>query len=310
MDKIKAIEAFVTVANLKGFRAAANKLNTSAPTITRLINELEKDLGVTLMKRTTRSITLTDIGLRFYDDGRQVLNSLESAEKAAKSTYSKPVGHLRITAPLMFGQLHLPELICGFVKAYPDITADAVFKDDLMSLYEIGIDVAIRIGDLKDSSMIAKKVGEVTWVTTASPDYLKQHGTPQTPQDLHDHNILKLKVNDSEFRWKFNQDADIGLESRLSFNTIAALKKAAQHDFGIIQTFSYQVKDEIEAGILCPILTKYHPEPTPIQLIHAEGRRTSAKIRAFMDFASKALKSRNFNLGCENANPYVLPDKG
>jgi len=290
MDKLKAIETFLAVAETNGFRAAAKKLNVSPPTVTRLINELEMDLGVKLIKRTTRQFSLTDTGKRFFEDCHEILLSLSAAEQSVKSAYGSLSGKLKITAPIMFGHLYVAEVICDFLREYPNITVDAIYKDSLFEFLDGGIDISIRIGEFTDTSLIYTPIGKVSWVVCGSPEYLKKNGFPKKPEDLYSHETINLKVNDSEYKWKFRGNIRFSSKARLAFNTISALKKAARSNFGLIQVLSYQVREEFEQGTLCPILEDFQPEPISVQIAHAESRQTSAKIRAFTDFAANKLK--------------------
>jgi DNA-binding transcriptional LysR family regulator len=241
MNKLKAIETFICVVEADGFAAAARQMNSSAPTVSRTIKELEASLGVLLLKRTTRSFTLTKTGQHYYDDNKLILSKLNEAEIAAKSSYNQPVGRLNVSAPRMFGSIHVTPIIAAYTSQYPETSVNAVFEDEIVDFVEDNIDVAIRIGHLKDSSLIAKKVASVRWVVCGSPAYLKKNGTPASPDDLMNHKLVNLTVRDYRYNWRFKNAQKIPPKNDLIFNSILAAKAAALSDWGLIQALSYQV---------------------------------------------------------------------
>ena len=291
MNKLKAIEVFLTVIDMQGFAAAARRLNISAPSVSRIIKDLEDELDVLLLKRTTRSFTLTNTGQAFYNDCKVVMNKLQDAEIAAKSQYKTPIGHLKITAPAMFGALFVTPIITEFISLYPKIKVSTFFSDNLVNLIEDNIDVAIRIGQLENSSLIAKKIGSVQWVVCGTPDYLERNGVPQSLEDLQNHNLINLRVRDRQYDWTFKEGKIIEPSDKLIVNSILAAKSAAQSGWGLMQTLSYQIIPEIENGSLIPILSDEQSPSLPIQIVHSEGRQASAKIDAFSKLISKRFKS-------------------
>ena len=291
MNKLKAIETFICVVEADGFAAAARQMNSSAPTVSRTIKELEASLGVLLLKRTTRSFTLTKTGQHYYDDNKLILSKLNEAEIAAKSSYNQPVGRLNVSAPRMFGSIHVTPIIAAYTSQYPETSVNAVFEDEIVDFVEDNIDVAIRIGHLKDSSLIAKKVASVRWVVCGSPAYLKKNGTPASPDDLMNHKLVNLTVRDYRYNWRFKNAQKISPKNDLIFNSILAAKAAALSDWGLIQALSYQVATEIKDGSLIPVLEDYATSPIPVHILHAEGKRASAKITAFSELASQGLQS-------------------
>jgi DNA-binding transcriptional LysR family regulator len=291
MNKLKAIETFICVVEADGFAAAARQMNSSAPTVSRTIKELEASLGVLLLKRTTRNFTLTKTGQHYYDDNKLILSKLNEAEIAAKSSYNQPVGRLNVSAPRMFGSIHVTPIIAAYTSQYPETSVNAVFEDEIVDFVEDNIDVAIRIGHLKDSSLIAKKVASVRWVVCGSPAYLKKNGTPASPDDLMNHKLVNLTVRDYRYNWRFKNAQKIPPKNDLIFNSILAAKAAALSDWGLIQALSYQVATEIKDGSLIPVLEDYATSPIPVHILHAEGKRASAKITAFSELASQGLQS-------------------
>jgi len=217
LNKLKAIEVFITVIDMQGFAAAARRLNISAPSVSRIIKDLEDELDVLLLKRTTRSFTLTNTGQAFYNDCKVVMDKLQDAEIAAKSQYKTPIGHLKITAPAMFGALFVTPIITEFISLYPKIKVSTFFSDNLVNLIEDNIDIAIRIGQLENSSLIAKKIGSVEWVVCGTPEYFKENGIPQKLDELQDHNLINLRVRDRQYDWTFKDDKISPI--RLGFDT-------------------------------------------------------------------------------------------
>jgi len=290
MNYVKAFEVLIAVADKGSFAAASRYLGISAPSITRIIADLEHDLGVTLFHRTTRMLSLTDIGQEYLDDVRKIILDLETANDAAKGAYRSPTGHLRVTAPSLFGQYYVSPVMTEFLDLYEGITIDALFLDRIVNLMSEGIDIAIRIGHLQDSNLMARRVGSVRSMVCASPDYLEKFGTPSTPADLKKHKLIATRFPDSIDRWKFRENINVHLKPRLTFTTVAASIDAAKSGWGITQALSYQIGPEIESGQLKEILFEHAPSSIPVHVVHGEGYRTSAKVRAFVDLVARRLK--------------------
>jgi DNA-binding transcriptional LysR family regulator len=291
LNKLKAIEVFLTVIDTKGFAAAARRLNISAPSVSRIIKDLEDELDVLLLKRTTRSFTLTHTGQAFYNDCKVVMDKLKEAEIAAKSQYKTPMGRLKITAPAMFGALFVTPVITELISNYPKIKVSTFFSDNLVNLIEDDIDVAIRIGELENSSLIAKKIGSVKWVVCGTPEYLETNGIPQNLNELQTHNLINVRIRDRQYDWTFKDNKIVEPSDQLVVNSILAAKSAAQSGWGLIQTLSYQIIPEIENGTFIPILSEEQSTGIPIHIVHSEGRQVSAKIDAFSKLISKRFKS-------------------
>src|SRR5215472_6521020 len=190
MDRIEAMQAFVAVADLRGFAPAARKLKLSPSAVTRLIAALEDHLGVRLLQRTTRSVTLTDVGARYHERARRILADVEEAERAAEGERTRPSGRLVVSAPVGFGRLHVGPVMTAYLKRYPEVACELRLSDNLVNLVEDAVDAAVRIGHLADSSLVARQVGEMRRITVATPGYLKRHGEPKTPQDLPGHQTI------------------------------------------------------------------------------------------------------------------------
>ncbi len=286
MDRIDAMRAFVSVADLEGFAPAARKLGLSASAVTRLIASLENHLGARLLQRTTRSVTLTDVGARYLERARRILGDLEEAESSVQAERSKPSGRLIVSAPLMFGRLHVGPVMSAYLKQYPDVSAELRLSDRTVSLVDEGIDLAVRIGHLADSSVIARAVGDMRRVVVASPRYLKAHGTPQKLSDLADHEVIQFSGSSALVEWRFLEDGReirVPNTSRFATNSTDAAVLHAEQGGGLISVLAYQVAESLKAGRLKIVLAKYELPPMPIHLVYPTSRLLSAKVRAFID---------------------------
>jgi len=293
MDRFRELTTFVAVAEEGAFNGAARRLGSSPPAITRMVNALEERLGVRLFTRTTRQVALTEAGARLREDAQRILAELEEAESLATGARATASGHLRLTAPVMFGQRFLAPLLCDYLDAHPAVSASALFVDRNVNLLDEGIDVALRIGELADSSLSASRVGAVRRVIVAAPGYLNRKGTPAKPETLKDHRIIFPTSIVEIPSWTFvfgNKRRPIRLRPALSLNTMAATIDAALAGWGITRALSYQVADDLAKGRLIEVLGAYEDRIMPIHLLHAEGRRAAAKIRSFVDFATERLR--------------------
>lgn len=296
MDHIDKIAAFVAVADLGGFAAASRKLSLSAPTVTRAIALLEDHLGVALFVRTTRFVRLTDVGERYLLDCRRILQDLNESEVRAAGAHEVPAGTLVIAAPIQFGQRFLVPLLVDFLACYPGVNARALLVDRTVHLIEEGVDIAIRMGDLPDSTMVAVALGHVRRVVCASPAYLEAHGRPQRPEHVSEHRVVASSADNHNDRWSFldaGARVEIGISPRLVVSTNEAAIIAASHNAGLTQVMSYQVAEHLRAGTLERVLQPFEAEPIPVWLLSQEGRRAAAKQRVFVAFARERL--------CENA---------
>lgn len=280
------MRAFVSVADLEGFAPAARKLGLSASAVTRLIASLENHLGARLLQRTTRSVTLTDVGARYLERARRILGDLEEAESSVQAERSKPSGRLIVSAPLMFGRLHVGPVMSAYLKQYPDVSAELRLSDRTVSLVDEGIDLAVRIGHLVDSSVIARAVGDMRRVVVASPRYLKAHGTPQKLSDLADHEVIQFSGSSALVEWRFVEDGReirVPNTSRFATNSTDAAVLHAEQGGGLISVLAYQVAESLKAGRLKIVLAKYELPPMPIHLVYPTSRLLSATVRAFID---------------------------
>ena len=295
MDRFDAIEAFITVAESKGFAPAARKLHLSTSAITRYVAALEERLGVRLLNRTTRAVSLTDAGQRFLERGRRILADLDEAERMAESERGEPLGRLAVSAPQVFGRLHVAPLICEFMMRYPKITAELILSDRMANLVEDGIDVAIRIGHLADSSDIARKVGAVRRVLVASPHYLSGKGIPDSPSLLREHRLISFTAITPADHWRFwrGEDVeDVAVQSNYVTNSADAAIWHATQNGGLTMALSYQVADHVRDGRLIVVMADHEPPPYPVQIVYPTSRLLSLKVRAFVE---EVVTTRNWD---------------
>jgi DNA-binding transcriptional LysR family regulator len=285
---------FVAVVDSGGFASAARKLHLSPPVVTRAVAELEERLGLRLLTRTTRVVRVTDAGARFAEDCRRILAEIDEAETAATGTHASPRGTLTLTAPVLFGQLYVTPILVRYLRQFPEVDAQCLFLDRIVNVVEEGIDVAVRIGELPDSSLQATRVGRVRRVLVAAPAYLQAHGVPQRPEDLAGHTIAAASGVNPVSEWRFN---DAGkpllqrLQPRLRTTTNDSAIAAAVAGLGITRLLSYQVAALVAAGQLQVVLEDFEAAPLPVHVVHHEGRRATQKVRAFVDLAVQSLRA-------------------
>jgi DNA-binding transcriptional LysR family regulator len=296
MDRIHAMRVLVRIADRGSFAAAGRELNMSPPAVSRAVASLEDHVGARLLTRTTRSVRPTETGARYVEDCRSILAAIDEAEAAASGSYARPTGSLTVTASVMFGQIYILPLVTEFLDTYPEVDARLLFLDRVTNLVDEGIDVAIRIGNLPDSSHSAVRVGSVRRVVCGSPDYLKRAGTPETPGDLARHRVIAATSAATLVDWKFgrNEQETIPVSPSLSCNSNPAAIEAARSGWGLTRVLSYQVAQDLAEGRLVAVLEQYEGEPYPVHIVHPEGRRASAKVRQFVDFAAERLRANRF----------------
>ncbi len=291
MDRLDAMRIFVAVAEAAGFAQAARQLRLSPPSVTRAVATLEERLGTSLFQRSTRHVRLTEAGARFLADARRILAELAEAEASAAGEHGAPRGELSITASQMFGRLHVAPLVQDFLKLHPGVSARLLLLDRVTNLIDEGFDIAVRIAQLQDSSLSAIRVGHVRRVVVAAPDYLARHGQPQHPSDLLQHSAVMFSAGMAIDDWVFRDNLRIAPPARFAVNSSEVAIAAAIAGHGVTRVLSYMVAPALAAGRLQVILRDYELPPVPVQLVHAEGRRTSPKIRAFLDFAAARLRA-------------------
>ena len=292
MDRLHVMEVFAAVAEAGSFAGAARRLRLSPAAVTRAVAALEDRLGVRLVNRTTRSLSLTEPGQGYLAAVRRTLADLEEAERLAAGTSGVPQGHLRLTAPVTFGRMHLMPVLADFLDAQPQLTASLTLLDRVANLIEEGFDVAVRIAQLPDSTMVARRVGEVRRLLVATPAYLARRGTPGKPEELGAHDVVAFEGMFPGGAWRFERDGrpqSIELAPRLAVNDAAAAIAAAERGEGITGALSYMVAPQLAAGTLVPVLAELAPPPVPVQLVYPQSRLVAAKVRAFVDFAAPRL---------------------
>lgn len=293
MDRIQMLTLFVAVAETGSFAGAARATGLSPPSVTRGVTALEDHLGARLLIRTTRVVRLTDVGRDYLEEVRGILADLQAADDLASGMAVRPVGHLRITAPVEFGRSFVAPILADFLDSYPDVTAELLTVDRIVNLAEEGIDVALRIDDLPSSGLIALRVGEVRRVVCASPNYLAARGVPQTPADLVNHKVIAIGGTSHGIDWRFGRDQPerVRLKPRLFVSSVGAALELARSDWGLARALSYQIDPDLRLGTLQTVLDAHEPDRMPVHLVHQEGRRVSAKLRRFVDFARDRLRA-------------------
>jgi DNA-binding transcriptional LysR family regulator len=294
MDRFHLMAVYVAVAEEESFAAAARRLHMSPPAVTRAVAFLEEHLGVRLLTRTTRLVRTTEAGARYLDDARRILLEADEADEAAAGTNATPRGHLAVTAPMLFGRLYVMPIITAYQRIFQETTVSALFVDRVVNLLDEGLDIGIRIGQLPDSSLRAVRVGQVRRIVCAAPAYLEKHGIPKTPADLAGHQIIAATAVSAGSEWTFAKGREkfrIKLKPRILVNTNDGALEAAKDGFGLTRLISYQVANELAAGKIKTVLSRYEEASLPIHVIHREGRHRSAKVRSFFDIAVEKLRA-------------------
>ena len=295
MDRFESISAFVAVARAGGFSAAARQLGVPLATISRRVAELETDLGARLLQRSTRQVGLTEQGKAFLGSCERVLDDLRDAQEAVTGEYRSPKGELALTAPVGFGRIHLQPIALDFLAAYPEIRLRLLLVDRVVQLAEEHVDLALRIAQLPDSSLIARPVGHIRIVVCASPQYLARHGTPGHPRELIQHDGISWTTLGLPESWSFRVGAvpqRFAVRTRLVTTTADSALAAAQAGLGLLQTTSYQAEAALRDGRLVRVLREFEDAPTPVSLVYAGNRLLPLKLRAFVDFAVPRLTAR------------------
>jgi DNA-binding transcriptional LysR family regulator len=295
MDRFESMSVLLRVVEAGSLSAAARRLGTPLATVSRKVSELETHLKARLLNRSSRRVTLTEAGQSYIVACKRILEDLGEAERAASGEYSAPKGDLIITAPIVFGRLHVLPIVTQFLKIYPDIDIRIALSDRVVNVLEDHIDLAVRIGELPDSSLVARRVGSIRRVLCASPTYLVERGTPKSPGELGAHDCIAFEGMTSPDAWIFTigkSDASIAIRSRLTVNTAEAAIDAAVAGVGITRVLSYQVADAVRVGALAIVLPDFEPAPWPVSLVYSGHRLLPLKLRALLDFATPRLKAR------------------
>ncbi|HET7795887.1 MAG TPA: LysR family transcriptional regulator [Rhizobacter sp.] len=300
MDKLEGMRIFVVVADARGFAAAARQLGMSPPAVTRAIAALEARVGTQLLRRSTRQVVLTEAGARFHADCKRILAEVDAAEASASGAHDVPQGQLAITAPVIFGRLHVAPVLQTFLDLHPRVTARSLYTDQVVHLLDEGLDVAVRIAHLPDSGLVAVRAGQVRRVVVASPEYLAEHGVPRVPADLAQHLGVGFSQHGSvSAPWVFHPPGRKGRsEGETAHPQIRQLTNAGDASIGaalagqgLVRALSYQVAEHVLAGRLHIVMADHEPPPIPVQLVYADGRRAAAKVRAFVEHAVERLRA-------------------
>lgn len=286
MDRIEAMRAFVHVVQEGSFTRAAERLDTSPQLVSKYVSQLEQHLGLRLLNRTTRRIHLTEAGTRYYQGAQQVLTDIDDMESQLGELHTEAQGILRISAPVSFAMHHLPPLLNAFQKAHPAVKIDLQLNDRKVDIVEEGFDVALRIGHLKSSSLIAKRIAPVRLVLCASPDYLEQHGHPERPEDLIHHQYLHYSYMDMESIQPIQKSLlSISGDNRgIVSNNGDVLTATAIEGAGIVLQPTFIAGAAIKEGKLRVILPEYEPEPLGLYAVYAHRQLLASKVRSFIDF--------------------------
>ncbi len=294
MDRLDAMRVLLAVVDSGSLSAAARALRSPLPTVSRKISELEAHLGTRLLTRTNRKALLTEAGEGYIVAAREILGRVEEAERRASGEYLAPKGDLVMTAPIVFGRLHVLPVITDFLKAFPEIDMRLTLSDRSVSLADEHIDVALRISDLTEGNLIATRLGSVRNVVFASPDYLQRHVAPSDPHELEGHACVAFEGVRSARSWNFRDGEkpfSVPIRPRLSVNTAEAAIDAAVAGLGITRVMSYQAKRAVEAGLLVPLLEAFEEPASPVHLVYLAQGALPLKLRAFVDFAAPRLRT-------------------
>jgi DNA-binding transcriptional LysR family regulator len=295
VDRFEAIRTLIAAVEGGSLSAASRSLGIPLPTVSRRVSDLEALLGSQLVLRTSRKLLLTEAGKAYVASARRVLDELAEAERAASGEYRAPRGELLVTAPFMFGKMHVAPIVHDFLSAYPEVNVRLALTDGVLDMVESHIDVAVRIGNLPDSTLVARRVGAVRWVTCASPAYVERRGSPASPADLADYDCIAYEGRKLWRDWSFTGPQGMQtviVRPRYSVNTADAVIAGAVAGIGIAYVMSYQAADSVRARTLLPVLSAWAPAPIPVQIVHAARQHQPLKLRAFLDFVVPRLQQR------------------
>jgi DNA-binding transcriptional LysR family regulator len=293
LDRFEAMRTLVAAVDGGSLSAASRALDLPLATVSRRVSDLEGQLGTQLVVRTSRKLLLTEAGTAYVAAARRLLEDLAEAERAASGEYRAPRGELVVTAPIMFGKLHVAPVIHEFLAAYPEVSVRLVLSDGVIELLEAHVDVAIRIGGMSDSALVARRLGDIRWVICGSPAYLARRGTPTDPRALPDHDCIAFEGVQRSRDWSFTSEGgplQVAIHPRFSVNTADAVIGGAAAGLGLARVMSYQAASAVRAGELMQVLRDWMPPPAPVQLVHAAQPLQPLKRRAFLDFVAPRLQ--------------------
>lgn len=295
MDRLEAMSVLLAAVESGSLSKASRKLRLPLATVSRKVAELEAHLSATLLIRSAKGLELTPAGRSYVASVKSILEQLTEAERAAAGEYTQPKGELSVTAPVMFGRLHVLPVIAQFLSAFPEVSIELVLTDRVTHFMDDQVDVALRVGLLPDSNLIATRLGTIRRIVCASPAYLSTNGTPLTPEDLKGHSMISFEGVSSPSTWSFatsGNECSVSFRSRLSVNTIDAAIEAGLCGIGLLRANSYQVVEYVRSGRLEVVLGKFEPAPRPVHLIYDQQSRLPLKLRAFVDFVVPRLRER------------------
>ncbi|WP_084246428.1 LysR family transcriptional regulator [Rhodoplanes sp. Z2-YC6860] len=295
MDRLDAMSVVLAVAEAGSLSEAARRQKMPLATVSRNVSELEAHLQAKLFNRSSRTLMPTDAGRSYIAAAKRILGDVAEAERTVSGEYTKPRGDLIISAPVALGRLYLQPILAEFLTAYSEVDVQLGLSDRASNLLEEHIDVALRIGALSDSSLIAVRIGEIRRVVCASPEYLKMRGTPKTPDDLSAHDCISYAPLQSPTLWRFKRDETdyaVPVRSRLIVSNLESACDAARFGVGVTMAFSYHVAESVKSGTLMPLLQDFQPPPLPVSFVYSPNRFMPVKLRAFLDFAVPRLKAR------------------
>jgi DNA-binding transcriptional LysR family regulator len=298
MVDLLALQTFVRIADGGSLSAAARASGRSLPAVSRSLVQLEADLGVRLLHRTTRRIHLTDAGAQYLERCRRILAEVDEANASVSNLDRSLAGPITLTAPILFGQLHIAPVVTEFLGLHPGVSVNLMLSDALSNIVEEGIDLAVRIGRLQDSGLVARKLGEVRRVACAAPAYLKRHGTPKTPKDLAGHRCLQFGALSPTPYWEFHEAGkprQVRIQGNFSSNQGAPVIEAARAGLGIIFVLSYQVQELVAKGELRVVLQSCEAPPVPVSVILPSGRLQPARVKALADFLQARIGAKNLS---------------
>lgn len=292
MDRLESMSVFVSVVKHGSFSAASRSLRMPLPSVSRKVSELEAQLGSKLLIRSTRKLSLTETGESYLLACQRILGDVAEAERAASGQYQTPRGELMITAPVVFGRMHVVPLVSDFLRAHPEVNVRLVLADRALNLLDDNLDIALRIGTLPNRHLVAIRIGEVRTVVCASETYLAKHGVPRTPSQLESHDCVTFEGFAGGAPWTFRTGHSVPVRARLAVNTADAAIDGALAGLGLTRVLSYQVAEALQTGKLVRVLERHEPPPSPVHLLYVPEKRVTAKVRAFIDFVVPKLKAR------------------
>ncbi len=295
MENLTDIAVFVKVVDSGSFTAAAQQLKMSKSVVSKYVTRLENRLEARLLNRTTRRLSLTEVGRAFYARSQRGLQELEEANAEVLRLQGAPRGTLRLNTPMSFGILHIAPALPDFLSRYSELSVDMNMDDRKVDLVEEGFDLAVRISDLPDSSLVARRLGPCRHVVCAAPEYLQRHGIPRTPKDLREHNTITYRYQASPNQWHFltaeGGHISVPVSGSIQMNNSLALRETLLRGIGITLTPTFVVGADIKAGRLQSVLSNYHTQTLSIYIVYPQRRHLSPKVRAFIDFMTERISS-------------------